>query len=199
MKIYTKTGDSGMTGLFAGPRVAKHHPRIQAYGSIDELNALLGVVIAELAQSPPSEGGSADQWSIQQMAELLREIQSDLFSIGAQLATPDPQAHDMCLLSRDRTGELEGAIDALEAALPALQSFILPGGCRESAFLHLARTVCRRAERDVVSLVHEDGVQECGPLIEFLNRLSDLLFLLARQANAAHNYQDVTWNRPTMG
>jgi cob(I)alamin adenosyltransferase len=185
MKIYTKTGDSGTTGLFAGPRVPKDHPRIHAYGTVDELNALLGVVLAQL---PADESSS--------LAQTLVDIQSDLFSIGAQLATPNPEEHGMCLLDEVRIQALEHAIDAMEEELEPLSSFILPGGSPASATLHVARTVCRRAEREIVSLARAPDVTRCDQLIVYLNRLSDLLFSAARFANAKTGIADRPWKRP---
>lgn len=184
MKIYTKTGDSGTTGLFAGPRVFKDSPRIAAYGSVDELNAILGMAIQSL--SPDS----------QQLAQTITQIQSDLFSIGAELATPDPVAQGMCLLPEARTGDLERSIDEMEETLPPLKNFVLPGGCPASAALHWARTVCRRAERDVVHLSQQLGIADCGRIIIYLNRLSDWLFVVARQQNAIAGLPDQPWVRP---
>ncbi|MEM7475403.1 MAG: cob(I)yrinic acid a,c-diamide adenosyltransferase, partial [Planctomycetota bacterium] len=134
MKIYTKTGDNGTTGLFAGPRVAKNHPRIEAYGAVDELNAVLGLVVCSFS----------DEASVKEsfcLGSLTESIQHDLFSIGAQLATPDAEKHDMCLLPSSRIEEIELEMDKLDAALEPLTSFILPGGCVAAAQLHLARTV----------------------------------------------------------
>lgn len=185
MKIYTKTGDSGTTGLFAGPRVLKDNPRIAAYGSVDELNAILGMVLQMLA--PQSEA----------LEQTITQIQSDLFSIGAELATPDPVAQGMCLLSEARIGELERSMDEMEETLPPLKNFVLPGGCRASASLHWARTVCRRAERDVVHLSQQLGIADCGRIIIYLNRLSDWLFVVARQQNMIAGVPDQPWVRPS--
>lgn len=187
MKIYTKTGDKGTTGLFAGPRVSKDHPRIQAYGAVDELNALLGVANTKLPAGP-TEGPS--------VVDALRSVQSDLFSIGAQLATPNPIEHGMCLLTAERVTVLEAWIDRFDGELPSLNSFILPGGSEGAAVLHLARTVCRRAERDIVSLTHYETVENPDLLIVYLNRLSDLLFVLARWVNHAAGIRDLAWHRP---
>lgn len=185
MKIYTKTGDSGTTGLFAGPRVLKDNPRIAAYGSVDELNAILGMVLQSLsAQSQP-------------LAHTVAQIQSDLFSIGAELATPDPVKQNMCLLAESRVGELELSMDEIEETLPPLKNFVLPGGCAASAALHWARTVCRRAERDVVHLAQQPGTADCGRVIIYLNRLSDWLFVVARQQNALAGVPDQPWVRPS--
>ncbi|GAB5403443.1 MAG: cob(I)yrinic acid a,c-diamide adenosyltransferase [Aureliella sp.] len=192
VKIYTKTGDNGTTGLFAGPRVSKNHSRIAAYGTVDELNALLGVVAAAL--NGASSGVNDGSWS--EVQELIPRIQADLFSIGAELATPEPDKHGMQLLSDARSSELETLIDQLEQQLPKLTSFVLPGGTLVAAHLHLARTVCRRAERDVVSLREEDPGCEPERIIVYLNRLSDLLFVLARFANHLGGVSDVPWQRP---
>ncbi len=185
MKIYTKTGDDGTTGLFAGPRVEKDHPRIEAYGAVDELSAVLGFAIAGLLPTQI------------EIAQRLQGVQSDLFSIGAELATPDPIANKMCLLSQPRVTELEEWIDQLDAKLPVLQNFILPGGSPESALLHLGRTVCRRAERQVVRLSHDSHVSDCSRIIVYLNRLSDLMFVLARFVNAEAGLVETPWQRPT--
>jgi cob(I)alamin adenosyltransferase len=185
MKIYTKTGDSGTTGLFAGPRVFKDSPRIAAYGSVDELNAILGMVLQSL--SPGAD----------QPARIITQIQSDLFSIGAELATPDPVAQGMCLLPASRASDLERSIDEMEETLPPLKNFVLPGGCPASASLHWARTVCRRAERDVVHLSQQAGIADCGRIIIYLNRLSDWLFVAARQQNAIAGFPDQPWVRPS--
>lgn len=181
MKIYTRTGDTGSTGLFGGGRVPKDHPRVAAYGDVDELNAVLGVARA----TPPGEF----------MDALLEGIQRDLFAIGGHLATPDPDkvraALERATLGEDRVGEFERAIDAADAELPPLRAFVLPAGTPKAAALHHARTVCRRAERRVVHLAHAEDVP---PLfITYLNRLSDLLFALARLANHRGGPGDVTW------
>ncbi len=183
MKIYTKTGDSGETGLFAGPRVRKHHPRIEAYGNVDELNSVLGVVRAERA---PAE-----------IDAVLGQIQHDLFTLGAELASPDPEKQSVSLLGARHIELLEQAIDHYEAGLPPLREFILPGGTRVAAGLHLARTVCRRAERGVVALADAEGALVRPTPIQYLNRLSDLLFVLARAANAAGGCSDIAWRKET--
>ncbi|MDZ4673739.1 MAG: cob(I)yrinic acid a,c-diamide adenosyltransferase [Gemmatimonadota bacterium] len=181
MKIYTRTGDSGETGLFGGGRVSKHHLRVAAYGDVDELNSALGVARA----AAPTEFHDA----------LLEEIQRDLFSIGGHLATPDPEkvqkALEKATLSDARVASFEAAIDAMDAKLPPLRAFVLPAGAPKAAALHMARTVCRRAERSVVALAHAESVPEL--FLVYLNRLSDLLFTLARAANAEAGQGDVTW------
>ncbi|HET7602035.1 MAG TPA: cob(I)yrinic acid a,c-diamide adenosyltransferase [Gemmatimonadales bacterium] len=180
VKIYTKTGDTGETGLFGGGRVPKDHPRVAAYGDVDELNATIGVV---RATAPDFE------------AALLEAIQRDLFSIGGHLATPDPDKVKKALaraqFDEARVTALEAAIDSATAQLPPLRAFILPGGAPASAALHVARTVCRRAERSVVHLASQAPVP--GLFIVYLNRLSDLLFTLARLANKNAGAEDVTW------
>lgn len=179
MKIYTKTGDDGDTGLFGGPRVRKDAPRIEAYGTVDELNAVLGLARAE--------GLPAD------VDGLLARIQNELFDLGAELATPEPERlGDLRLGPADIAG-LEAAIDRHEADLAPLKTFILPGGTRAAASLHLARTVCRRAERRVVSLAADEPVSR--HLVVYLNRLSDLLFVLARTANRAAGGADIPWSK----
>ncbi|MGH7567424.1 MAG: cob(I)yrinic acid a,c-diamide adenosyltransferase [Gemmatimonadales bacterium] len=181
MKIYTKTGDAGDTGLFGGSRVPKDHVRVDAYGVVDELNAALGLAAALEPQSA--------------FADLFPAIQRDLFTIGAELASPDPaklaRAHSSPLIADANVQALEDAIDAHERALGPLKSFILPGGAPKAAALHLARTVCRRAERSVVRLARETAVSP--PLLRYLNRLSDLLFVLARTANAQAGRPDIKW------
>jgi cob(I)alamin adenosyltransferase len=181
MKIYTRTGDEGDTGLFGGGRVPKNHPRVEAYGNVDELNSALGVARA----TPP----------VDFFDSLLESIQRDLFSIGGHLATPDAErvrkALEKAALSETRIGEFETVIDTADAELPALRAFVLPAGTAKAAALHLARTVCRRAERSVVNLARESEVP--GLFLVYLNRLSDLLFTLARLANHRYGSGDVTW------
>jgi cob(I)alamin adenosyltransferase len=181
MKIYTKTGDAGTTGLFGGGRVSKDDSRVEAYGDVDELNAVVGM--ARSIESMP------------RIDEVLVPIQRDLFAIGALLATPDREKMAQHLqkarIDDARITELERAIDDGEAELEPLRSFILPGGSAKAAALHVARTVCRRAERRVVHLQHD---VELPPLaIIYLNRLSDLLFTLARVANHRAGAGEVTW------
>jgi len=181
MKIYTKTGDQGETGLFGGGRVRKDHPRVAAYGDVDELNSVLGFVRATAGQ--------------QFFDPLLESIQRDLFSIGGHLATPDPKrvmkALEKAALSPARVSEFEQIMDSAEQELSPLGAFVLPAGTPIAASLHLARTVCRRAERSVVHLAHGEAVPEL--FVIYLNRLSDLLFILARLANRRDGVSDVTW------
>ncbi len=182
MKIYTKTGDDGSTGLFGGPRVEKDAPRIEAYGTVDELNSVLGLSRAEGLPSA--------------IDAMIEGIQNALFSVGAELATPNPAAHGTALIGSRQINELEQAIDLWEAQLEPLRQFILPGGVKAAAQLHLARTVCRRAERRLVTLARESP-EPIGPdLIVYLNRLGDLLFVLARAVNRAASCPDVAWRKP---
>lgn len=181
LRIYTRAGDDGGTGLFGGGRVSKDDPRVEAYGDVDELNAAIGMAIAV----------SSDE----RIDAVLGPVQSDLLSIGALLATPDhAKMRDQlgkARLDDARIGELEHEIDRCDEGLPSLRSFVLPGGSTKAAALHVARTVCRRAERRVVSLDRSAGLP---PVIRiYLNRLSDLLFMLARLANARAGSGETTW------
>ncbi len=181
MTIYTRTGDQGDTGLFGGGRVEKDHPRVAAYGEVDELNSSLGVARA----TPPADF----------FDDLLESVQRDLFALGGHLATPDPERVAKALakaqLSDERVALFEKIIDQADTELPPLRAFVLPAGTPKAAALHLARTVCRRAERGVVRLARESQVP---PLfVIYLNRLSDLLFTLARLANHRAGTPDATW------
>lgn len=177
VKIYTKTGDEGETGLFGGGRVRKNDPRVRAYGEVDETNAAIGFA------------ASLEPAAFE--ASLLQTIQRDLFTIGAELSAPDPTKLKRGLLGAPQVGVLEGVIDRLDATLPALKNFILPGGVPKAAAFHLARTISRRAERAVVGLAREHQINPA--IIHYLNRLSDLLFVLARAVNAQAGRSDVTW------
>lgn len=177
MKIYTKTGDDGETGLFGGPRVRKDAHRIEAYGTVDELNATLGRARSEPLPPP--------------LDTILARVQGELFDLGAELATPDPERFNLHRIQEPHIARLESAIDQLEGGLPPLQNFILPGGTRAAAELHVARTLCRRAERRLVTLASQEQIS--AALIVYLNRLSDLLFVMARFANRAAGQADVAW------
>lgn len=181
MKIYTKTGDAGETGLYGGGRVRKDAPRIEAYGTVDELNAVLGLARAAV---PPAD-----------IDALLARVQNELFDVGAELATRDPAAKGTVAVGPERIAALEAAIDHYEATLPPLKTFVLPGGTPAAAALHHARTVCRRAERRVITLATLPDEAVSPRMIVYLNRLSDLLFVLARAANAAAGVPDVRWER----
>jgi cob(I)alamin adenosyltransferase len=178
MKIYTKTGDDGTTGLFGGGRVKKASSRVEAYGTVDELNATIGVARATKLD-PDSEA-------------VLAHVQVDLFTLGAELAcVPGKEAKlNMPLLSVTDAERLEKAIDHAETFLSPLKSFVLPGGSAQAAALHLARTVCRRAERAVLAI---DDSTPRAEIVVYLNRLSDLLFVLARRANVEAKVDDVPW------
>ena len=181
MKIYTRTGDTGETSLMGGGRVAKDDDRVAAYGDIDEANAAIGVV---LTTEPPL------------LDELLAAIQRDLFAIGGALATPQVERlksaqREKMEIPTARVPDMEAAIDAADAELPALTAFVLPGGTPKAAALHLARTICRRAERSVVHLERAERVPD--GVVMYLNRLSDLLFTLARLANHRAGKTDTTW------
>jgi len=181
VKIYTRTGDAGDTGLFGGGRVSKDDPRVEAYGDVDELNAVLGM--ARAVETMP------------RIDEVLVPVQRDLFAIGALLATPDrekmAQHLEKARIDRERIAQLEQAIDDAESELEPLRAFIVPGGTPKAAALHVARTVCRRAERHVVRLQHSVELPELTVI--YLNRLSDLLFTLARLANKRGGAGEVTW------
>jgi cob(I)alamin adenosyltransferase len=156
--------------------------RIEAYGTVDELNAAIGLARTE---------------ELPEAIELtLKQVQSELFSVGAELATPDPEKHGMALVGDGQIAALERAIDLLDAGLPPLKQFILPDGCRGATLLHLARGICRRAERRVVSLAREPQASVSPRLIRYLNRLSDYLFVAARYANAEAGIAETTWQKP---
>lgn len=176
-KIYTKTGDTGETSLFGGKRLPKNHLRIEAYGTVDELNAYIGLL------RDATEDTTAQQW--------LKEIQDRLFSLGATLAMEAGQPPVIQGLVDQDILTLETLMDDMDARLPELKNFILPGGHPTVSFCHIARCVCRRAERQVVALAHEEPVDEKD--IRYLNRLSDFLFMLARKLGHDMNIPEVIW------
>jgi cob(I)alamin adenosyltransferase len=180
MKIYTKTGDDGTTGLYGGARVKKNSARVEAYGTVDELNAVIGV--ARASQPDPFTSNT------------LAHAQVDLFTLGAELACAAGKESklNMKLLDAADAERLERAIDETEKNLSPLKSFVLPSGSLQAAMLHLARTTCRRAERSVLAI---DDVPVRREVVVYLNRLSDLLFVLARRANAEAGVADVPWHR----
>ena len=186
MKLYTRTGDDGQTGLFGGDRVAKHHPRVEAYGSVDELNATLGMVGSALSTC-------SDDVYARELAGMLPQIQSRLFDIGADLATPRGSKHEdkIVRIGDGPVEEMESWIDAIDGRNDPMTTFVLPGGTELAARLHLARTVCRRAERCMVSLSEHDDVTPQA--IVYMNRLSDLLFAAARAANKVDGHPDTPW------
>ena len=179
-KIYTRRGDDGSTGLFGGPRVRKDDLRVAAYGDVDELNSSLGLAREELLSQ-------AD------LLSLVDALQSELFTLGAELATPDAQRapKEVPRIQPSHVERLEREIDRLTAELPPMTSFILPGGSRPGAALHLCRTVCRRAERKVVSLAESSSVSPAA--LAYVNRLSDLLFVMARAANLRSGGREIPW------
>lgn len=178
MKIYTRTGDDGSTALFAGGRVPKHHLRVECYGTVDELNSALG--LARALQPLPATD------------ERLHSVQRQLFHLGADLATPlDSQPGFVVRLSAEDVTGLEGEIDQMTADLPALKAFILPGGTASAAQIHVARTICRRAERIASALAEHEALSPQA--IPYLNRLSDFLFTLARWENHASGVTDERW------
>ncbi len=180
MKIYTKTGDEGKTSLFGGKRVDKNSVRLEAYGTVDELNSVIGIAVAE---------GASEKVNL-----ILKELQNQLFLLGSDLATPLDETKIKIEVPRttpETVEKLEHWIDELDEELPELKVFILPGGTKSAAYLHLARTVCRRAERNTVELAGREQINEF--VVKYLNRLSDLLFVLARYENFANNVPDVNW------
>lgn len=178
-RIYTRTGDRGETGLIGGQRVPKDHPRVEAYGAADELNAHLGVVRALL-----DDAG---------MQQVLDDVQRRLFDLGAELATPSGQSGVPSVITPAQIDEMERIIDRYQDTLPPLREFILPGGTSLAASLHVARAVARRAERRLVALARAEPVSP--DLLRYLNRLSDLLFVLARAANRRVGRPDVIWKK----
>jgi cob(I)alamin adenosyltransferase len=182
VKIYTKAGDEGMTGLLANRRVSKDDPRIEAYGTIDELNAALGVARAQ---------GLAGEFDA-----LVGQLQEELFVVGSALADPNEGGPFHAAITPEHARRLEEQIDALEAKLVPLSQFILPGGLPPAAHIHLARTICRRAERLVVKLARQPGEAVAPAVVVYLNRLGDLLFVLARAVNHGAGVADIPWRGP---
>lgn len=196
MKIYTRTGDKGETGLWGGSRVSKDHPRVRAYGEVDELNSWIGLALAALAQERPAEGEP-----LKLLSEELTRVQAELFQAGAILATPgsktDKLGKDLDRgLPNSAIERLEAEIDGLTRELWPLKRFILPGGSKAGALLHLARAVCRRAERQVVALgpsAEPESRETLSSVVVYLNRLSDFLFTAARWANAKLKAGETEW------
>ena len=184
MKLYTRTGDDGSTGLFGGARVRKDHVRIEAYGTVDELNGLLGLALAAC---------TGDDDGSRHLLETLGPIQSRLFDLGADLATPadSPHADKVRRLAETEVAELENLIDDIDGRNDEIRAFVMPGGSELAARLHVARGACRRSERAIVSLADVDEVNPAT--IRFMNRLSDLLFASARFANKSLGIADVPW------
>src|SRR2546428_5725548 len=181
-RLYTRTGDTGLTALFGGGRVPKDHPRVEAYGAVDELNSTLGVAISFIPQ--------------RRLATALQDIQNELFNIGSELASEGGKAAAAGQMFKDPSAKiaaLERIIDEYDAKVEPLRTFILPSGSRPGALLHLCRTVCRRAERATVRLAREESVNP--ELVRYLNRLSDLLFVLARHVNKAAHKPETPWRK----
>jgi cob(I)alamin adenosyltransferase len=218
MKLYTRTGDDGTTGLFGGERVAKDHPRISACGDIDELNAALGLVASELQRmsdeesgkprltsrtTPPEQSqawsarktrGGPDSDSFLDLAQhVLTHLQSRLFDIGADLATPAGSKHatKVMRITNEHVAEAERSIDQIDAGNAPMKHFVLPGGTELASRLHLARTICRRAERSLVQLQRAEPITPAAMI--YINRVSDLLFAMARRANSDAGVPDVPW------
>lgn len=177
MKVYTKRGDKGNTSLFGGTRVGKSSPRIKAYGTVDELNSLIGVAASH---------GVTDHGE-----QLIKKVQEDLFVLGSDLATPPDYKERIDRLGEDAVDFLEKAIDEMEEELDPLKNFILPGGSKQGATLHYARTVCRRAERSVVACAEKEDISEIP--VKYLNRLSDFLFVLGRYENKQAGISEDVW------
>lgn len=191
-RVYTRTGDAGMTGLVGGERVSKDDLRIEAYGTVDELNTIIGLARTFAAQAAVREPAS-------RLDDMLKVVQNDLFNVGADLATPaDARWEGMYRVGDDEVTRLEGWCDTLNEDLGPLLEFVLPGGGPVGAFLHQARTVCRRAERLVVSLHHAQPDVDSGCL-RYLNRLSDWLFVAARWAAKTQGVPEFTWEKPRRG
>ena len=179
MKIYTRTGDDGETGLLGGLRVSKSHQVIEVCGTLDETNCWLGLLRSDKID------GSMDQ--------LIEQIQNDLFDIGSQIAASLSDSDSAAQVSSDRIAELESAIDHWDATVPPLQAFILPSGSQAGCRLHMARSVCRRAERQLVLMIESMDVSELTTESVYLNRLSDLLFVLARSVNQIEGRAETQW------
>jgi cob(I)alamin adenosyltransferase len=206
VKLYTRTGDDGTTGLFGGQRVGKDDPRVEAYGTVDELNAAIGMVLAavpgpmkpDLTKSHPGgearrRSGSSSSSALDSMRAMLTSLQSRLFDLGADLATPAGSKHEskVARLDASHAAELERWIDEVDGGNEPMTQFVLPGGTELAARLHVARTICRRAERLLVSLARAETVNPHAVVV--LNRLSDLLFAMARRANREVGVADVPW------
>lgn len=178
MKIYTKTGDSGNTSLFGGKRVEKDNQRIEAYGTLDELNSVIGLILVEKVND--------------KTRKILTILQQSLFVIGSELATPsDVQSKAIRPLTNEEISVLENYIDEIDADLPSLKNFIIPGGTKSASLLHFARTVCRRAERRIVEIDKSENISK--NIIAYINRLSDLLFVIARYENYVTSTPETEW------
>jgi cob(I)alamin adenosyltransferase len=181
MKIYTRQGDTGETGLLSGVRVWKNSPRLEVIGTLDELNATLGLLRTERLPEEPDR--------------LLERLQNELFNAGTELAAASPADSPSPAIAAQQVQEIEETIDQYEAKLLPLKGFILPGGVRSAAMFHVARTICRRAERQLVALVQLDKQAASPSMLAYLNRLSDLFFVLARLSNAQAGIADMPWKK----
>ena len=184
MKIYTKTGDKGETGLFGGAKISKSSPRIEAYGTVDELNSFIGLAITEVRDG--------------EVKSLLSKIQNQLFAVGSDLSTPnsiEDQNKNILRISTEYYEEIEKSIDFFEEKLDELKNFIIPGGSKAASMLHICRTIARRAERKTVALNSLEQIN--GNIVIFLNRLSDLFFVLSRYENKVSSHSDILWNKDT--
>ncbi len=191
VKIYTKTGDEGQTGLFGGERVSKSHLRIRAYGEVHELNATLGIIRSQGNEAPAIQS---------KIDPVLQKIQNDLFDLGALLATPHEDkkrllARATRFLNEDDVAVLEKEIDVMEQELPPLKNFILPGGDSVGALVHWACTICRRAEREIISLAESEKEAVEADVLKYMNRLSDFLFVLARWVNFKNGVLETKWEK----
>jgi cob(I)alamin adenosyltransferase len=181
MKIYTRHGDTGETGLLSGVRVWKNSPRLDVIGTLDELNATLGLLRSERLP--------------EQTDRLLEQLQNELFDAGTELAAASPAESPCPAISARHIQEIEATIDQYDAKLPPLTGFVLPGGVRSAAMFHVARTICRRAERQLAALVQLDRQAVSPSMLAYINRLSDLLFVLARLSNAQAGVADMPWKK----
>lgn len=184
MKLYTKSGDDGTTGLFSGARVSKDHPRIESYGTIDEFNATLGMCSAACEAHKPLHA---------RLLEIFARLQSRMFDIGADLATPEGANNESKIqrIGQENVEEVERWIDEIDGGNSSLTAFVMPGGTELASRLHLARTICRRAEREMIHLSHSEPVGSA--IIMYVNRVSDLLFAAARLVNKDSGVEDVVW------
>jgi len=195
MRLYTRTGDDGTTGMFGGGRVPKDHPRIEACGNVDELNAAIGLVIAAI---DGTGGAAASSKGKDAISSILKQLQPRLFDLGADLATPLGTAHEgkTVRIGRDHITQAEQWIDQIDDGNDPMKAFVMPGGTELAARLHLARTICRRAERSMIPLLNADEPMSPDAL-KFINRVSDLLFAMARLANKHAGVPDVKWEPHT--
>jgi cob(I)alamin adenosyltransferase len=197
MKLYTRSGDDGSTGLFGGDRVPKDHPRVEAYGCVDELNAAIGLVAVEVRRmremGDREATGAMTAACRNLMLHIFADLQPRLFDIGADLATPEGAKHEAKIqrITEEQVSEVEKWIDEIESGNTPMKQFVMPGGTELASRLHLARTICRRAERAMVHLSHSEPVSP-GAIV-YINRVSDLLFAMARRANREAGVEDVPW------